>query len=104
MRAGFLREAELKLNLNSESTTQRGKNGSSHCGTGGKGPGIASAVAQVAAEAEVPSLAQHSGLRIRYCCSCGVGNSGLDLIPGTQELPYPNRCSQKRQKIKVKIK
>ena len=29
------------------------------------------------------SQAQYSGLRIRHCCSCGLGcNYGSDLIPG----------------------
>ena len=36
----------------------------------------------------VQSLAQHSGLRIWRCDSCGSGsNSGSDLIPG-QGAPY----------------
>ena len=31
---------------------------------------------------QVQSLALHSGLRIQYCCSCGLGgNCGSDLIP-----------------------
>ena len=32
---------------------------------------------------QVQSLAQHSELRIRYCCSRGLGHNGSsDLIPG----------------------
>lgn len=39
--------------------------------------------AQVAAEAQVQSLALHSGLRIRCCWSCGKGLScSLDSPPG----------------------
>ena len=31
----------------------------------------------------VRSPAQHSGLRIQHCCSCGLGRDcGLDLVPG----------------------
>ena len=44
-------------------------------------------------------LAQHSGLRIQCCCSCGLGrNYGLDLIPS---LGTPYAAGQpKRKKIK----
>ena len=35
------------------------------------------------ARMQVQSPAQHRGLRIRHCCSCGCGhNGGPDLIPG----------------------
>ena len=37
---------------------------------------------------QVRSQAQHTGLRIHHCRSCGVGcNCGLDLISG-QATPY----------------
>ena len=37
---------------------------------------------------QIPSLAQHSGLRIWHCCSCSLGCScGSDLIPGLG-IPY----------------
>ena len=40
------------------------------------------------ARTQVQSLAWHSGLRTRRCCSCGIGKDcGLDLIPG-QGTPY----------------
>ena len=41
------------------------------------------AMPQVAAEAQVGSLAWCSELRILHCCSCGIGHScGLNPIPG----------------------
>ena len=47
-------------------------------------------------------LAQHSGLRIYHCCSCGGGPScSLDLIlsPGTA---ICHGCGHKRKKTKTK--
>ena len=47
----------------------------------------------------VPSLAQHSGLRIWHCCSCGlVCNCGSDLIPGLGAPHVLFWDSQKRKK------
>ena len=45
---------------------------------------------------KVPQPAQHSGLRIRCCYSCGIGhNCGLDLTPGPGT---PYNIGQERKK------
>ena len=45
-------------------------------------------------EAQVGYLAQHSGLWIRHCCSCGYGS---DLIPGPGT-PYAMGWPKKRKR------
>ena len=53
-------------------------------------------------EHRIPGLAWHSGLRIQYCCNCGIDcNWGLDLIP-TLGTPYAAGAALKRQKKKKK--
>ena len=46
-----------------------------------------------------PSLAWHSGLGIRHCCSCEITghNCGLDLIPGPGT-PYATGKPKKKKK------
>ena len=63
------------------------------------------AVAQVAAEAWVQSLAWHGVcLRIWLCCSYVVGHScGLDSIPGPGT-SMCHRCSQLKKKKKKELK
>ena len=50
---------------------------------------------------QVQSPAQHSGLRIWYCRSCGFGHDcGLDLIPGPR-VPYATGQPKMKKKKKI---
>ena len=57
-----------------------------------------SAAAPVTAEAWVQSPAQHSGLRIRHCLTCGH-SCGSDSIPG----PGTSTCVEMKKKKRIYI-
>ena len=59
------------------------------------------AVAHVTAEVQVRSPAQHSGLRIRHCHSCGVGQQlRLQIQSLARELLYVMGVAIKKEKKK----
>ena len=71
------------------------------CDAAGERCGVVSAIAQVAVEVRVLFPAQHSGLKIWHCHSCGIGCScSSDLIPG----PGTSICHGSGQKPNQKKK
>ena len=56
------------------------------------------------ARTQVQSLAQNNGLRIWYCCTCGIGPNYNSVLISGQGIPYDTRRSKEKKKKKERKK